>query len=177
MQGLAPLGRGLIALAILSLVGELTARAFLGAGGYLSAEELWATLAPDFYAAMRAWFRQGILPFWTYGIGPVLKLPAWLLLGAPGIAVLWLGEREGVAVEAADAAEAAFLYDELEKRVKEEGFAGDAERSSMANADDILASAREAQADLAREPIASPPPQADPNATDAGSTPLSRPPS
>lgn len=184
MQGLAPLGRALIALAILSLVGELTARAFFGASGiYLSAEELWAALAPDSYTAMRAWFRQGILPVWTYGVGPVLKIPAWLLFGAPGIAALWRGERQDDEAEIAADVEAAFLYDELEKRAKEEGFDGGAERSSAAGADDILAAVREAQADLAREPIPSSPPQADPNvgaggANDAaGSTPLSRPPS
>lgn len=178
MQGFAPLGRALIALAILSLVGELTARAFFGATGiYLSAEELWAALAPDSYTAMRAWFRQGILPFWTYGVGPVLKAPAWLLFGAPGIAALWRGERRDDEAEIAADVEAAFLYDELEKRAKEEGFAGGAERSPAAVADDILASAREAQADLARDSIPSSPPQADPNVDDAGSTPLSRPPS
>lgn len=177
MQGLAPLGRALIALAILSLVGEFAARAFFGTTGmYMSAEELWAALAPDSYTAMRAWFRQGILPVWTYGVGPVLKAPAWLLFGAPGIAALWRGERRDDEAEIAADVEAAFLYDELEKRAKEEGFT-DATGSPAAVADDIVASAREAQADLARDRISSSPPQADPDVDDAGSTPLSRPPS
>ncbi len=176
MHALVPFGRGLIALAMLSLVGELTARAFLGAGGYLSAEDLWVTLAPDSYAAMRAWFRHGALPLWMYGLGPVLKLPAWGLFGAPGIAALWVAEKSESAAEIDAITEAAFLYDELEKQAKEEGLLGDNERLPAGDADDILASAREAEADLVRDPIRAPPPDAGVTAA-AGEEPPTRPPS
>ena len=158
MRTLIPLGRGLIALAILSLVGELAARAFFSAGGfYMSAEELWAALAPVSYTALRDWFRQGALPFWTYGLGPVLKLPAWLLFGAPGIAALWFAEKHESTEEFAAIVESAFLYDELEKRAREDGLLDDGEFPPGSDADGILASAREAEADLARDPAPTPP--------------------
>ena len=153
MQALLPLGRGLLALAILSLVGELTARAFFSAGGlYLSAEELWAALAAGSYTAARDWFRQGALPVWTYGLGPALKLPAWLLLGGPGIAALWFAEKREFAEEIAAITDSALLYDELEKQAKEEGYLGDFEPPPADDAEGILASAREAEADMAHDP-------------------------
>ena len=158
-------------MALLSLIGELAARAFMGTDGlYVSAEELWAVLAPESYEAMRAWFRQGALPFWSYGVGPALKFPAWFLFGAPGIALLWWVEKNNPSEEFESIAEAAALYDELTKQAQAEGYSGDSDRTESDEADNILASAKEAEADLARDFGETPPPGADPE-------PPNRPPS
>ncbi|MBM3565480.1 MAG: hypothetical protein FJX42_05145 [Alphaproteobacteria bacterium] len=174
MSALVLPGRILIGLAMLSFLGELAVRAFVGAAGYVSAEELWVSLAPDSYAAMRAWFRQGLLPLWSYGVGPVLKLPAWGLFGGPGVALLWAAGRGETADEVARAAEAAFLYDELEKRAKEEGFDEESDRPTADGGSDIIAAAKEAEAELARDPLFHP----ENEATNEGEkTPPIRPPS
>jgi hypothetical protein len=151
--GLSLAGGVLIGLAFLSLLGEMAARGPVETRGlYLSAEELWAGLAPESHGAVRAWFRSDARALWVYGIGPVLKAPAWLLLGLPGIFAMVYGRRRDAAPSDIDPDEV-FLYEALAKRAAEE---------AQSDADDRLpedsyaaaeASARAAEADLAREPV------------------------
>lgn len=179
--GILLAGVVLVGLAFLSLVGEIAIRGPIETRGfYLSAEELWAGLAPDTHAEFRSWFRSAARPIWTFGFGPLLKAPAWLLLGAPGVLAIVYGRRRDAEPTDIDPDEV-FLYEELAKRAKEE---------SNANADDRFpaddyaaaeASAREAAADLARNPIV-PPPRGGEEADQAPDTnpdqpPVNRPPS
>ena len=84
--GLHLFGWALLGLTALSLVGEMAARGLYDTRGfYLSVEELWAALAPDSFAEFRSWFRSQARPLWTYGLGPIFKLPAWFLFGLPGL--------------------------------------------------------------------------------------------
>jgi hypothetical protein len=158
--GLFLFGWALLGLAFLSLFGEMAARDPHEARGlYLSAEELWAALAPDSFAEFRARFRSAARPFWTYGLGPILKLPAWLLTGLPGLLAIVYARRFGRAADDIET-EGFFLYEELVKRAKEEGHADTEEHPPEDGYEAIAASAREAEADLTRNPII-PSPQGD----------------
>ncbi len=184
--GILLTGMVLVGLAFLSLAGEIAVRGPIETRGlYLSAEELWAGLAPESHAEFRSWFRSAARPLWTFGFGPLLKVPAWLLLGLPGIFAVVYGRRRDAAPPDIDPDEV-FLYEELAKRAKEEG---NADADDRFPADDYAAaeaSAREAAADLARNPIV-PPPRGEGGAsrtpdanteTDTGeSPPVNRPPS
>jgi hypothetical protein len=182
--GLSILGWTLLVLTALSLVGELATRGLYDAReAFLSAEELWAALAPESFAVFRSWFRSSIRPLWTYGFGPLLKLPAWALFGLPGLLATAYAcrlNREPIDYDPSQA----FLYDELAQRAREEGYVDAKDRAPEDDTAAIAASAREAEADLARDPIVPPPPEAGAKAvpptmeTDIEPRPpLSRPPS
>jgi hypothetical protein len=183
--GLHLFGWALLALTTLSLVGEMAARGLYQARGfYLSAEELWAALAPESYAGIRAWFRSEARPFWIYGFGPILKLPAWLLFGLPGMLAIGYARRLDMTSHDFDV-EGVFLYEELVRHARDEGYLGAAEdHPPEDNHMAILASARAAEADLAREPIVPAPRESEarktapePAANEESPPPVNRPPS
>ncbi len=171
--GLYLSGWALLALTALSLVGEMAARGLYDARGfYLSAEELWAVLAPESFAEFRAWFRSAARPFWTYGIGPVLKLPAWLLFGIPGMFAIGYARRFDPPPRDVNT-EAIFLYEELAKRAQEEDPSDADDRFPEDSYTAAEASARAAEADWSRDPIGSSTPE-----TEADKPPpVNRPPS
>ena len=175
-------GWALLGLTILSLVGEMAARGLYDARGfYLSAEELWAALAPSSFIEFRSWFRSAARPLWTYGLGPIFKLPAWLLFGLPGLLAIGYARRLDRTPHDLNVEEV-FLYEELVKQAKEEGYVEAKERAPEDAYAGIAASAREAEADLIREPIVLPS-QGDegtkvapePDAHEATPPPLNRP--
>ncbi|MBM3733834.1 MAG: hypothetical protein FJW24_10315 [Acidimicrobiia bacterium] len=160
--GILTVGVVLLGLAFLSLAGEIAVRGPVETRGlYLSAEELWAGLAPQSHAEFRSWFRSAARPLWTFGFGPLLKAPAWLLLGLPGVLAVVYGRRRDAAPTDIDPDEV-FLYEELAKRAKEEGHANADDRFPADDYGAAEASAREAAADLARNPIVSPPSESRP---------------
>ena len=155
--GLILFGWVMIGLAFLSLVGEMAARGQYGSRVFfLSAEELWAALAPESFTEFRTLFRSAARPFWTYFLGPLLMLPAWLLFGLPGILAFGYAHRLDRTPREFDVEEA-FLFDELVKRAKEEGHVDPEDRAPEDSYEPIAASAREAEADMIRDPIVPPP--------------------
>ena len=143
----------LLGLAFVSVVGEIAVRGPLGTRGfYLSAEELWAGLAPDSHAAFRALFRSDARPLWVFGIGPALKAPAWLLLGLPGLLAVAYGRRRDATPSDIDP-DQVFLYEALAKRAEEDGLSGADDRLPEDSYAATEASARAAEADLAHEPV------------------------
>ena len=155
--GLHLFGWALLGLTILSLVGEMAARGLYDARGfYLSVEELWAALAPNSFIEFRSWFRSAARPFWTYGLGPVFKLPAWFLLGFPGLLAIGYARRLDQTPHDFDV-DGVFLYEELVQRAKEEGHLESEERMPEDAYAGIAASARAAENDLALDPIVFPP--------------------
>ena len=154
--GLFLFGWALLGLTFLSLLGEMAARGLYDARGfYLSAEELWAALAPDSFAGFRSLFRSAARPFWTYGLGPIFKLPAWILFGLPGLLAIGFARRLDQTPLDFNV-EGAFLYEELVKRAKEEGYVEAKERAPEDVYAAVADSAREAEADLIRDPIVLP---------------------
>ena len=173
-------GWALLGLTILSLVGEMAARGLYDARGfYLSVEELWAALAPSSFIEFRSWFRSAARPLWTYGLGPIFKLPAWLLFGLPGLLAIGYARRLDRTPHDLNVEEV-FLYEELVKQAKEEGYVEAKERAPEDAYAGIAASAREAEADLIREPIIFPPQEgerakAEPDKSEETPPPLNRP--
>ncbi|MEK7245783.1 MAG: hypothetical protein AAB223_07175, partial [Pseudomonadota bacterium] len=103
----------------------------------------------------RSWFRSQARPLWTYGLGPIFKLPAWFLFGLPGLLAMGYARRLDRTPHDFDV-EGVFLYEELVQRAKEEGHVDAEERPPEDVYAEIAASAREAEADLIREPIVVP---------------------
>ncbi len=133
----------------------------------------------------RSWFRSGARPFWTYGFGPLFKFPAWFLFGLPGLLVIGYARRLDQTPLDFDV-DGVFLYEELVKRAKEEGHLDAEEHPPEDVYAAVAASAREAEADLIRDPIVVPPPpdgaakaeaQTELGANGEKSPPLNRPPS
>jgi hypothetical protein len=60
----------------------------------LSAQDHWSRLAPTSFAAARASVRRSTHPLvWDAGLGKVLQLPAWVLLGLVGLLLAYAGRR------------------------------------------------------------------------------------
>ena len=174
----------LLGLTVLSLIGEMAARGLYSSRGYyISTEELWAALAPESFGEFRAAFRSWARPLWIYVLGPLLKLPAWLLFGFPGILAFEYArrlDREPLEYNI----EGAFLYEELVKDAKAKGYMEIEDRAPEDSYGAIAASAREAEAEMIRDPIVLSPriaeeTKAEPQPRSNGENPprLNRPPS
>lgn len=60
----------------------------------LSAQDHWSRLAPASFAATRASVRRSTHPLvWDAGLGKVLQLPAWVLLGLVALLLAYAGRR------------------------------------------------------------------------------------
>jgi hypothetical protein len=85
------LGWGLVALALIAAAieaGVLMAREDWGS---LSALGLWDYVAPYSLRGFRAGVRESLgAGAWDYGMALLLTLPGWLILGAPGVLLVWL---------------------------------------------------------------------------------------
>lgn len=123
MRVFSLLGWALLIGALLAAVGEIAARANVGAQGiYFTSEELWLALAPDSYGGARALIGEALSPaVWQALAATLLKLPAWLLLGLPGGLLAWLARAKPEDADDFDP-DAPFLLDELARRAREEGF-------------------------------------------------------
>ncbi|MBL6945074.1 MAG: hypothetical protein ISR47_00370 [Rhodospirillales bacterium] len=123
------LGWTLMVGAFFAGVAETIAHVQPGAGGfYLSAFDVWYILWPGELIVTKIHV-QNLLGPWAWdpvALG-LLKLPGWALFGLPGGFLVWLGwPDKGVPSEEFDeVAESMFLYDDLAKRAREEGFTQD----------------------------------------------------
>lgn len=124
------LGWLLLVGAFLSAAAETGARGLLPeAGALVPAHDLWQALSPGGLASARRWVETVLHPaLWNPVLTDVLALPAWLLLGGPGMALVWL-LRPGRAVPDDFDPDSVFLYDRLAERVREEGYTGGDDRA------------------------------------------------
>ena len=114
-QLLSALGKILLVLAFLVTAAELAAHGMVPDLRALpSSGEVWAVLKPDQYQDFMGSNPNGL---WLMA----LKVPAWALFGIPGFALV-IACRDKMAGEDPELEQAMFLYDELAKRVEEEGF-------------------------------------------------------
>ena len=81
--------------ALIALVADAT-RPLMGLGAFVptSLGGLWAETAPRSLAAARNAFNQGVSPVvWSTLVASLLNAPAFLLLGATGLLLGYLGRR------------------------------------------------------------------------------------
>jgi hypothetical protein len=112
---------------LLFVVGiVLAGAAFLAAGTEIAAyamnpdlglmpgaADVWRTVSPETFAA--------VLAQWPAIVLNGLVLPGWLVLGAPGMALI-ITCRESSPDASPELEESLFLFDELTKRAREEGY-------------------------------------------------------
>ncbi len=70
----------------------------IDAGAYepLGAAEAWATIDRASLDGARAAVRRHLSPWtWESLIAPVLALPVWVVLGVPGLVLLWAAQPRG----------------------------------------------------------------------------------
>ena len=124
------LGWALLIAAFAAAASEPLVRATPGSGITLaSAYDLWYTLAPGSLVVTQIRL-ENLAPFlWDPLVVSVLAVPAWVLLGVPGIALAWyfrpnraLTRRERD--EFHKHQESLFLFDELEKAAEPRSEAG-----------------------------------------------------
>jgi len=108
-------GKILLLVAFAVTAAELAAHGLSSdLGAIPSSGDVWNVFKPDQYKAFLASDPNGLFII-------MLKVPAWALLGIPGL-LLIIFCRDKVPSEEAELEESLFLYDELVKRVKEEEF-------------------------------------------------------
>lgn len=89
-------------------------------GAVLSAYDLWYTLWPGKLVVTQIMVERHLhAALWEYLAVPLLSLPAWLLLGGPGVALTWRF-RPRYAEDAEDDENSLFLFDALAKAAEEE---------------------------------------------------------
>ncbi|MBT3358316.1 MAG: hypothetical protein HN403_01665 [Rhodospirillales bacterium] len=129
MRAILLLGWTLLVGAFLSGVAESIAHVQPGAGGFfLSAYDVWYTLWPGELVLTKIRIENLLGPVaWDPIFVSLLALPGWALFGLPGVFLLWLGwPNRGVpSAEFDEIAESMFLYDDLAKQAREEGFSDD----------------------------------------------------
>ncbi len=81
-------------LAVIALVSDATRTMALSSLVVTSTIEHWQRIAPGSLAASQTYFGRGGLGLvWSFGIVPVLRLPAWLSLGCIGCLLAYAGRR------------------------------------------------------------------------------------
>ena len=89
------LARPLLIAAVVALAYDGT-RTLAGGSGLVvtSLAEHVASFAPGALEAMKAALTAKVHPVaWEKGLAPLLRLPAWLIAGALGLLLAWLGRR------------------------------------------------------------------------------------
>ncbi len=120
------LGLGLVGGAVIVAAAEAVARVRPEApppGLFMSAADLWSLYFPtafvDFQVMVAAVHPLLLDPVMT----TVLAVPAWAVLGVPGLVLIWHGRPRGSGDDdGAFDPDALFLYDELARRAHEEGY-------------------------------------------------------
>ena len=117
-------GWGLLVLAFLGAAFESAARGRAGVevGFILSSQELLSVYRPDLLRAAQEWI-EGALHWalWDPVLVTILRLPAWALLGIPGICLVIRYRPPRGHVEDIDE-DQFFMFDRLAKRAREEGY-------------------------------------------------------
>lgn len=125
-----------LTLAFLSTGAELAARAMGGAEGEPGAllmplSDVWRAVAPGSFL--------GLLnsDHWTV-INQALFLPGWLLFGLPGFGLVIIFHKRDPDAPGAELEESLFLFDELARAAKEEGYTGQADDMAPAHPTDLV---------------------------------------
>jgi len=121
MKILFLLGWILLAGAFVSGAYETMARVQgAAAEAVLSAYDLWYTLWPGKLVVTQILVERHLhAALWEYLAVPVLSLPAWLLLGGPGVALTWRFRPRHAEEDEADE-DSLFVFDALAKAAREE---------------------------------------------------------
>lgn len=91
----------------------------------LSAHDLWYRLDPDGFLLFQFQIKKHVGQLlWDPVLVAVLSLPAWLILGVPGAALVWFCRSPREAGGGPDE-EALYLYDRLAAAAREEGYDDD----------------------------------------------------
>ena len=86
MHPFRSLGWGLLVAAFLAAGAESAAQVIANQWGLMAASDVLRVLYPHVFASMQG----AVAPFaWEYIVLPVLTLPGWILMGAPGAALAW----------------------------------------------------------------------------------------
>jgi hypothetical protein len=119
----------LLICAFIAAAAEQVVRLYPGASAIMTpAYDLWYTLAPKNQTIVQIRIERIAYFLWDPVLKSVLALPAWLLLGLPGVLLAWYC-RPGRVMTAEQRedynkyVEGLFLYDTLAKEAKAEGHA------------------------------------------------------
>ena len=127
MQMFFFLGWGFLLLAFAGAAAEALPRTFPGSGTFVSAHELWYAASPGSLVVTQIQVERISPALWELLRASVLVLPAWVLFGVPGGALVWFcrphkqmtrHQRE----ELERQEEAIFLFDKLAQEAREAGF-------------------------------------------------------
>ena len=127
MQMFFFLGWGFLLLAFAGAAAEALPRTFPGIGTFVSAHELWYAASPGSLVVTQIQVERISPALWELLRASVLVLPAWMLFGVPGGALVWFCrphkqmtryQRE----ELERQEEAIFLFDKLAQEAREAGF-------------------------------------------------------
>jgi hypothetical protein len=84
----------LFLIAVMAAVNDVTRSLAADRTVTVSTYEHWSTLAPKTLEAARASVEKRTHPVvWSWGIAPLLQLPAWGLFGLLGLLSAWGGRR------------------------------------------------------------------------------------
>ena len=124
MAGFLLLGWAFVIFAFVAAAAEIVARIHGGpAGAYVSAYDIWYTVWPGNLVITQTMVERHLgVALWDYVARPILSLPAWLLFGAPGGALIWFHGLRRSEVDIIGE-ESFSVYDTLvEAARKEEGY-------------------------------------------------------
>lgn len=110
--------------AFLASAAGMIARVDPGAasGGLMSARELWYYYAPGSFIIFQIRVERIAPWLWDPLLTGFLSLPTWLILGGPGIGLVWrFNPHRGEASEPLEDSPL-FLYDQLAARARTEGY-------------------------------------------------------
>lgn len=128
---------------VLYMLGWLfLAGAFLGAAAetvvrgrletdavFLTAHELWSALAPESLAIAQYMVERNLSPaIWDPLLVNLMTLPAWLILGIPGVLLVWFFRPPRKKADSDDddiMEESLFLFDALAEEAGKEGYHDD----------------------------------------------------
>jgi len=117
-------GWGLLVLAFLGAAFESAARVRfdVDVGFALTSQELLSAYRPDFLRAVQEWIEITLhWALWDPVLITILRLPAWALLGIPGVVMVMCYRPARGNVEDIDE-DQFFMFDRLAKRAHEEGY-------------------------------------------------------
>jgi hypothetical protein len=84
----------LLLIAVMAAVNDVTRSMAADRTVTVSTYEHWSRLAPRTLEAARASVERRTHPLvWSWGLAPLLQLPAWGLFGGLGLLVAWAGRR------------------------------------------------------------------------------------
>ncbi len=120
------IGMGMLASAFVAGVSEaIVSRSAGEHGWFMSAHDLWRKLNPESLAMAKFMVREHLAYWlWSPGITGLLTLPAWLLLGGPGMALVLKCSIRSNGNDEFDE-DSMYLYDRLAEAARDEGYEDD----------------------------------------------------